>query len=211
MSHYFTLKPHTFVWEHIIKKSRFIVQFSRIQNEEEAQLFIEQINKQHHKANHNVYAYVLGDNDAIQRYSDNGEPSGTAGVPMLEVLKQNELHDIVAVVTRYFGGVKLGAGGLIRAYAGTVAEGLQQAGMVERLTRLSVAMTVDYKNSDQLNYWLTQQGYVILDTQYHTSVTYHVAVAASDIQNCQTTLTNLFANQITFHIGDETHFEIDRK
>jgi uncharacterized YigZ family protein len=211
MSHYFTLKPHTFTWEHVIKKSRFIVHFARIQDEEAAQLFIEQISKQHHKANHNVFAYVLGDNDHIQRYSDNGEPSGTAGVPMLEVLKQNELHDVVAVVTRYFGGVKLGAGGLIRAYAGTVAEGLQQAGMVERLTRLSVAMTVDYKNSDQLNYWLTQQDYVILDTQYDTSVTYHVAVAESNLQDCQTTLRNLFANQITFHVGDETHFEIDRK
>lgn len=113
-----------------IKKSRFICFLKRIETEEEAKAFIQQIKKEHWKANHNCSAFVLGDHHEIQRSSDDGEPSGTAGVPMLEVLKKNDLINVCAVVTRYFGGTKLGAGGLIRAYSGSVAQAIVHTGLL---------------------------------------------------------------------------------
>lgn len=104
-----------------IKKSRFICSLKRIESEEEAKNFIQEIKKEHWKANHNCSAFVIGEKNEIQRSSDDGEPSGTAGVPMLEVLKKNQLINVAAVVTRYFGGTKLGTGGLIRAYTHAVS------------------------------------------------------------------------------------------
>ena len=101
--------------EMVIKKSRFICSIARVTSDEAAQQFINQISTENRKATHNCYAYMVGDRDQIQRESDNGEPSGTAGVPILESLQLAKLHNVVAVVTRYFGGIKLGAGGLIRA------------------------------------------------------------------------------------------------
>ena len=102
--------------EMVIKKSRFICSIARVTSDEAAQQFINQISTENRKATHNCYAYMVGDRDQIQRESDNGEPSGTAGVPILESLQLAKLHNVVAVVTRYFGGIKLGGGGLVRAY-----------------------------------------------------------------------------------------------
>ncbi len=102
-----------FIAEEEIKKSRFICHLKRVYTEEEARAFISEIKKEHHKANHNCSAFTLGDRQEIQRSSDDGEPSGTAGVPMLEILKKREITNVCAVVTRYFGGIKLGAGGLM--------------------------------------------------------------------------------------------------
>ena len=130
-----------------IKKSRFICFLKRIETEEEAKAFIQQIKKEHWKANHNCSAFVLGDHHEIQRSSDDGEPSGTAGVPMLEVLKKNDLINVCAVVTRYFGGTKLGAGGLIRAYSGSVAQAIVHTGIVEGRLQQEVFVQLDYSNS----------------------------------------------------------------
>ncbi|MEX0381388.1 YigZ family protein [Leuconostoc sp. MS02] len=211
MPNYITIAPDTFSWEQNIKKSRFILNIARVTSEADARLFIDQISKLHYKANHNVFAYVIGNNDQIKRYSDNGEPSGTAGIPMLEVLQKNKLHDVVAIVTRYFGGVKLGAGGLIRAYAGTVGDGVKAAGLVSRLVRLQVTLTVNYKSSDVLTYWLTSHDYQIMDTQYDTAVHVIVPVSTDDMAEFQKNLKDLFAGQITFEIGAETFFEIPVK
>ncbi|KAA8362031.1 YigZ family protein [Leuconostoc carnosum] len=208
MNQYLTIAPQNYTWEQNIKKSRFILNVARITSEEDARLFIERINKAHYKANHNVFAYMLGDNDQIQRYSDNGEPSGTAGVPMLEVLQKNHLHDVVAIVTRYFGGIKLGAGGLIRAYSGTTADGLKSAGFVERLTRLKVTITAPYRHSETLNYWLETNNYPIVETQYDTMVHSVVAVSEDDLSQFKTTLTNHFSGSLTFMVGETIFFEI---
>lgn len=116
---YYTIAENS-EYEIVIRGSRFICSLQRVENEEEAKAFIQTIKKEHWKATHNCSAYLIGDRDEIQRAHDDGEPSGTAGVPMLEVLKKNELKYVVAVVTRYFGGTKLGAGGLIRAYSKSV-------------------------------------------------------------------------------------------
>ena len=129
--------------EEEIKKSRFICHLKRISSEEEGREFIAQIKKEHHKANHSCSAMIVGDDGQIKRSSDDGEPSGTAGVPMLTVLEKQGLTNVVAVVTRYFGGIKLGAGGLIRAYSGSVAHAIEEIGRVEvkELTGLTVELT----------------------------------------------------------------------
>ena len=116
-----------------IKKSEFICSLARTETEEEARAFIDEIKTKHRKATHNCFAYMIGLNDEIQRESDNGEPSGTAGVPILEVLKNLELHNVTAVVTRYFGGIKLGAGGLIRAYSNATSNAIEKVGVVRWL------------------------------------------------------------------------------
>jgi uncharacterized YigZ family protein len=130
--------------EIIIQKSRFLTYIKRAETEQEAQMFIEDIKSLHKSANHNCSAYIIGEHDSIQKANDDGEPSGTAGIPMLEVLKKQGLKDTVVVVTRYFGGIKLGGGGLIRAYGRATTEGLQAAQIVERRLHHLMKVSVDY-------------------------------------------------------------------
>ncbi len=143
LHHYNTVKGYG---EHeiTIERSRFITYVSRVETEEEAQEFITSIKKKHHDANHNCSAYMIGEQNMIQKANDDGEPSGTAGVPMLEVLKKRDLKDTVVVVTRYFGGIKLGAGGLIRAYGRVVSEGLNATGIIERRLMRVMQTKIDY-------------------------------------------------------------------
>lgn len=140
---YYTVKA---AGEHeiVIEKSRFIAYFNRATTEEEAQSFIQEIKKKNWNATHNCSAYLIGEHNQIQKANDDGEPSGTAGVPMLEVLKKRDLKDTVVVVTRYFGGIKLGAGGLIRAYGKSVSEGLNAIGIVERKLMRIIHTKIDY-------------------------------------------------------------------
>lgn len=119
--------------EIVIEKSRFLCTLKKVSTEEEAQAFIKEMKKQYWDATHNCSAYIIGEDAAVQRSNDDGEPSGTAGLPMLEVLRKNNLHNVALVVTRYFGGIKLGAGGLVRAYTNSVAEALREAGIAEKI------------------------------------------------------------------------------
>ncbi|WP_078378881.1 YigZ family protein [Sutcliffiella halmapala] len=130
--------------ELIIQKSKFLTYVNRATTEEEAQDFIQKIKKKHWNATHNCSAYIIGENDQIQKANDDGEPSGTAGVPMLEVLKKQALKDTVVVVTRYFGGIKLGAGGLIRAYGKATSDGLSSTGIVQRKLMCTIHTTIEY-------------------------------------------------------------------
>ena len=127
-----------------IHKSRFLTYIARAADEAQAASFVQQIRKRHWDATHNCAAYVIGAGGRLQKADDDGEPSGTAGRPMLEVLKKNDLTDVVAVVTRYFGGIKLGAGGLIRAYGKAVSLGLAAATVVEKKLFRRVAVEVEY-------------------------------------------------------------------
>lgn len=127
-----------------IQKSRFIAYIKRVETEADAQEFIQTIKKKNWNATHNCSAYLIGENDQIQKANDDGEPSGTAGVPILEVLKKKHLKDTVVVITRYFGGIKLGAGGLIRAYGKATSEGLTATGIVERRLMRIIHTTIDY-------------------------------------------------------------------
>src|SRR5690625_1378926 len=143
LSSYFTVKKEGSA-EVMIKKSRFIGYVKRVETEEDAQAFIQSIKKKHHDATHNCSAYMVGEHDQIQKANDDGEPSGTAGIPILEVLKRQNLKNTAVVVTRYFGGIKLGAGGLIRAYSQTTAEAIKATGVVKRELMQGIAIKVDY-------------------------------------------------------------------
>ncbi|MFC7341522.1 YigZ family protein [Saccharopolyspora griseoalba] len=159
-----------------IKRSRFICALARVTDEERAREFVQQRRKAFHDARHNCSAFVLGDSGEIQKSSDDGEPAGTAGVPMLEVLKRNELTNVAAVVTRYFGGVKLGAGGLVRAYGGAVSEALEQVGTLVRRPVRVMSVEADYVLAGSLDNELRSAGYQVADTSYEAAVTFRVNV-----------------------------------
>ncbi|OAM96574.1 uncharacterized protein, YigZ family [Pelosinus fermentans] len=146
-----------------IQKSRFIVYVQRAEQEEAAVAFIEQIKKKHWNATHNCSAYVIGGNDQWQKADDAGEPSGTAGKPILEIIKKNQLKDTVIVVTRYFGGIKLGAGGLIRAYGKSASAGLKAVGITQRQNHTRIGVEIDYTFLGMLENQLRLQGYRIED------------------------------------------------
>ena len=140
---YITFKENSTVQEEI-KKSKFICHVKRVSSEEEARDFINTIKKEHYKATHNCSAFIIGEHSDIKRTSDDGEPSGTAGVPMLGVLENHHITNSCVVVTRYFGGIKLGAGGLIRAYAGSVAQAVREIGLVEIKEQVVLGITLTY-------------------------------------------------------------------
>lgn len=188
--------------ELIIKKSRFITQLQRIQSVAEAQAFIAAVKKTHYKANHNVSALLLGDDDHIQRATDDGEPSGTAGVPMLTSLQQLQLHDVVAVTTRYFGGTKLGAGGLIRAYADSVVEAVHAVGIIERLPMQTVTIHITYPQLGTVQHWLDEHAIKPDDIVYAENVTIYCAAAKEFLPEMQQSLTDLLAGQVTIALGD---------
>lgn len=208
----FLLDSYKTIAEHgqeeiVIRGSRFICTIERVQTEEEAKDFIQRIKKEHWKATHNCSAYLIGDTDEIQRAHDDGEPSGTAGVPMLEVLKKNELHYVAAVVTRYFGGTKLGAGGLIRAYSKSVSTALRSIGIVERSLQLPIACRVSYSASGKLENQLLQSAYALLDTSYTDTVTFSVGVPTPQAEEFQSEYINFMNGNISFSIGEEQYVE----
>jgi len=152
--------------EIIEKKSRFIATVVPVNTEEEAITFIEQTKKKYYDANHNCFAYVIGDNNEIQRCSDDGEPVRTAGRPMLDVLLGEGIHNAALVVTRYFGGTLLGTGGLVRAYQGAAKEGLNNSVILEKLTGIKLQITTDYNGIGKLQYITSQMEITTLDTEY---------------------------------------------
>ncbi len=160
--------------EIIINRSRFIGRVFPIEDEDDALLYLEQIREKYPDATHHCYAYVLGRGSNIQRFNDDGEPGGTAGMPILQVILQQEIENVLVVVTRYFGGIKLGAGGLVRAYSKAAAEALQKAGKVEMTISNQVTISVDYGLWGNLEYFLRQQGIPILGVDYQENVTVKV-------------------------------------
>lgn len=190
-----------------IKKSRFICFLKRIETEEEAKAFIQQIKKDHWKANHNCSAFVLGDHHEIQRSSDDGEPSGTAGVPMLEVLKKNDLINVCAVVTRYFGGTKLGAGGLIRAYSGSVAQAIVHTGIVEGRLQQEVFVQLDYSNWGKMENFIASENLAVKDTQFTDRVVVTCMVDENQVDDFEAQVTDLLNGQVSFTTGEVTYHE----
>lgn len=208
MENYKTIKTNG-IHEIEIKKSRFITHLKRVNNETEAQAFIESVRKEHWKATHNCTAYTLGLNDEIQRYDDDGEPSGTAGIPMLELLKSKEIKDVAAVVTRYFGGIKLGAGGLIRAYGGAVNEAIKAIGIVERQRQQFIDLTIPYHLSGQIENYIRQADHIILDdTTYTEHVTYHCVVPIERTDAFKSSMIDLTNDQCQFKVLHQGWIEI---
>lgn len=190
-----------------IKKSKFICHLFRIENEEQAKEYIAKIKKEHYKANHNCSAYMLGENFEIQRSSDDGEPSGTAGVPMLEVLKKNQLQNTLAIVTRYFGGIKLGAGGLIRAYSTSVSEALKEIGIVQGKLQQILDIIIDYPQLGKLQNYLKNEQIAIQEIDYLEQITVKVAIDINQCESFQNALIDLFNNQLSIQILDQNYVE----
>ena len=194
--------------EEVIRKSRFICHLRRTENEEEAFTFLDEIKKEHYKATHNCSAYLIGEQDQIQRANDDGEPSGTAGVPMLEVLKKNDLKNVTAIVTRYYGGIKLGAGGLIRAYSGAVSNALQTIGLVERKRMQELYLTVPYPLSGKVENDLRESSYILKDISYMEQVTFICLVPVDQKETFQQQFTEATNGQGVFLEKEQTFIEI---
>ncbi|WP_343209882.1 YigZ family protein [Anaerolentibacter hominis] len=152
------------------KKSRFIGNVFPVKSEEEALACLEQIRKKHYTANHHCFAYIIGERQELVRCSDDGEPSGTAGRPILSVLQGENLYNVLVVVTRYFGGTLLGTGGLVRAYTKGAAEGLAASRIVERLPGAETELTMDYTDLGKVQYIAGQMELPVLDTVYEEQV-----------------------------------------
>lgn len=169
--------------ENVISKSRFIAYIKPVSTENEAKAFIDEIKIKHKDATHNCSAYTVGPEMNIQKANDDGEPSGTAGIPMLEILKKLEIHNVCVVVTRYFGGIKLGAGGLIRAYSGAVRDAIYDIGKVELREAIPVTVTLDYDQTGKFEYELASTTFLLREQFYTDKVSYQIDVVKNEYDN----------------------------
>ena len=179
-----------------IKKSRFICHAKRIYSEEEARAFITAIKKEHYKATHNCSAFIIGERSEIKRTSDDGEPSGTAGVPMLGVLENHNLTNVCVVVTRYFGGIKLGAGGLIRAYAGSVALAVKEIGIVEIKEQAGIQIQMSYAQYQEYGNFLKEHNLMELETNFTDQVDTIIFVDKEDKEDTNAALIEFFNGKV---------------
>lgn len=180
-----------------IKKSRFICHAKRVYSEEEARDFITAIKKEHYKATHNCSAFIIGERSEIKRTSDDGEPSGTAGVPMLGVLENHNLTNICVVVTRYFGGIKLGAGGLIRVYAGSVALAVKEIGIIEIKEQAGIAIQMSYAQYQEYSNFLKEHDLMELETNFTDQVDTMIYVNKEEKENIKAALVEFFNGKVT--------------
>ena len=183
--------------EQIIQKSRFIGYAKKTETEEEARQFIQQIKKKHYDATHNCSAYLIGQNDQIQKANDDGEPGGTAGMPILDVIKKKELKNVTVVITRYFGGIKLGGGGLIRAYSSSASLVLEAAGIVKMQMMQIYQVTADYSLLGFLQNALEQSVYQLHKIDYSDYVVLEILVNAGQESTFETWITDTTNNRIT--------------
>lgn len=189
MQSYLSISGNT-VTEKVIEKSRFITTSRHVSGEEEAKAFVEEISKKYADATHNCYAYICDSLGNFPRFSDDGEPQGTAGMPILEVIKNKNLFETAVVVTRYFGGIKLGAGGLVRAYSGGAAENLEAAQKVLYENCAESFYTVAYADVDAALRFFTESGASVLNSEYANEVIFTVAVKKSEEEEFNSSLLN---------------------
>lgn len=184
--------------EIVEKKSRFIATVRPVATEEEAIAFIEEMKKKYWNATHNCSAFVVGRNPGVQRCSDDGEPSGTAGKPMLDVLMGEKLYDTAVVVTRYFGGTLLGTGGLVRAYSKAVQAGLAASVTVEKQYGAKLELGIDYGGLGKVQYYINSRKYPVLSSDFADQVTIRVLVPAENAQKIKADLVEVTNGQISF-------------
>ncbi len=197
--------------EIVEKKSRFIANVRPVKSEEEAVAFIEETRKKYWDARHNCYAYVCGERNQQMKCSDDGEPSQTAGRPMLDVLLGEHLHDVCVVVTRYFGGTLLGTGGLVRAYSQAVKEGLADCCILEKLPGRKLTVTSDYTAIGKLQYLSAQAGLTILDTQYTDQVVTILLVPESQVPSVISQITEATNGTARMECSDPFYYGLDGK
>lgn len=202
MSNYKTL--HKFgVDEYIVEKSTFIGYAKPIKTEEEAIEFINEIKKKHKDATHNVWAYTIGENMNIQRYSDDGEPQGTAGIPTLEVIKKEDLRDVVVVVTRYFGGIKLGAGGLVRAYTKGAKVGIEAGIVIEKVKYSEVKIKIEYTQLGRIQNEIMNLRFKVKDTIYSEDVELIVYVRNEEAKSLMDRIIDITSGTADVSLGEE--------
>lgn len=189
--------------EVIIEKSTFIGYAKPIKTEEEAVEFINEIKKKHKDATHNVWAYTVGKTMNIQRYSDDGEPQGTAGIPTLEVIKKEDLRDVAVVVTRYFGGVKLGAGGLVRAYTKGAKIGIEAAKVIEKVMYQEVRIKIDYNQLGKVQNEIMNMNYFVKDTIYEDNVELIVYSRTEEVKALTDRMTDITSATASIVLGDD--------
>jgi uncharacterized YigZ family protein len=195
---------HAGVHETEVNRSRFLCALAPAATEREAQEFVAAVRKEHADATHNCWAYVIGADAAVQKASDDGEPGGTAGVPMLQMLLRRDMRYVVAVVTRYYGGVKLGAGGLIRAYGGAVGEALDALGTITRRRFRLATVTVDHQRAGKQND-LRSTGREVRDVRYAEAVTIEVGLPDADVETFRAWLADVTAGTAGFELGGEAY------
>lgn len=174
-----------------VKRSRFLCTVARVEDEAAARAVVDRLRKEHHDARHHCSAFVLGADAAVERSNDDGEPSGTAGAPMLEVIRGAGVSDVVAVVTRWFGGTLLGAGGLVRAYGDAARAGLDAAGTQRRSLVQELLLEVDHADAGRVESELRTRGVAVLDTDYAAAVTLRLGVAPADVRRLHALVAEL--------------------
>lgn len=193
------------------KKSRFIATVKPVRAEEEALEFINSLKSKYWDATHNVYAYCIGGKSAVQRFSDDGEPSGTAGMPVLEVIKKMGLQDLAVVVTRYFGGTLLGAAGLIRAYSKSASLGIEAAGVVVRQLCVEMNIVVEYGVFGRVQNQLISEGYAIKSIIYEQDVEIIVYVPIDDLEKFTESVIEATNARVLISQGEKTYVTLDEE
>ncbi len=190
------------------KKSKFIATLKPVNTEEEAQEFIAAMKKQYWDARHNCSAYVIGDANPITRCSDDGEPAQTAGRPMLDVLLKEDIHNIAVVVTRYFGGVLLGTGGLVRAYQKATQDGLANSVIIDRQTGIHVLVECDYNDLGKVEYYIRSKELAIQNTEYAAGVVFDILVPKEQAASVEKDITDQTAARAKVTVGDPQEYGI---
>lgn len=191
-----------------VNRSRFICALAPAATEQEAQAFVAGVRREHPTATHNCFAYVIGADASVQKASDDGEPGGTAGAPMLQMLVRRDVRYVVAVVTRYYGGVKLGAGGLIRAYGGAVGEALDALGTVTRQRYRLATIIVDHHRAGKLENELRATGRAVRDVRYAEIVTIGIGLPDSDVDAFRAWLADSTAGTAVLALGGEAYGDL---
>lgn len=194
--------------EIVEKKSRFIAHVFPVHSEEEASEYIEQIRKKYWDARHNCHAFVIGPNNETSRCSDDGEPSGTAGRPILEVLQGRGIHDALVIVTRYFGGTLLGTGGLVRAYSQAAQAGLQASSIMTKQQGRKISIKTDYNGIGKLQYIVGNRQISVADTRYGEAVEMDILVPEEEVASLTKEITEATAGKAEMDISDELFFTV---
>lgn len=208
---YFTIKDEATA-EFKEKKSVFIGRAKRVCSEDEAKEFVQEVKNKHKQARHNVYAYIIGQNRNIQRYSDDGEPKGTGGIPMLEVLKKNDITDVAVVVTRYFGGILLGTGGLARAYSKGTSLAIKEGGIVEKVEGVSIQIVIQYDLLSKMQHICAEKNFFIEQIDYTDTVKIKIYCEVSNLDELKSEITGISSGKAIFEEEDvKMYFKLEHR
>ena len=208
---YFTIKDES-IAEFKEKKSIFIGHGKRVESEEEAKEFISDVKSKHKQARHNVYAYIIGENREVQRYSDDGEPQGTGGIPMLEVLKKSDITDVAIVVTRYFGGILLGTGGLARAYSKGASLAIKEGMVVEKVKGILVEIIIEYDLLGKLQHVCAKENFHIDHVEYTDKVKIEIICQFSNLERLKSQIIEVTSGKALFEEGNiKMYFKLEHR